>query len=84
MRYLKQPEIDEMKRLREDGWKIKALAAKFGVCEATVSSTVNDKRQPRRLLSPSTFSADIMPDENFKDLPDTVLFQHVRIWDFIG
>ncbi len=34
---LRQRDVDEIRKLRADGWQLKALAAKFGVSDASIS-----------------------------------------------
>lgn len=89
MRYLRQHEIDELIKLRDEGSKIKDIAKRFDVCEATVSNIVRGKYAPRRrkqveVTLRSPYSPLDFKEEDFSSLPDDVLFQHVREWDFIG
>lgn len=89
MRYLRTNEIEEVKKLRAQGWKFKDIAGRFMVCEATVSNIVNGKSSPRRLKHVDTsvrspYAAVDFKEEDFSQYPDTVLFQHVRVWDFTG
>lgn len=89
MRYLRQEEVEEVAKLRAQGCLIKDIARKFSVCEATVSNIVRGKYAPRRRKQvETTLRSPYAPldfkEENFSSLPDDVLFQHVREWDFIG
>lgn len=94
MRYLAAAEIEEIHKLKEEGWMIKDIARRFAVCEATISHHINGKTVLRGLrkwrgvpksnvhvlkLAPSEIKEEV-----FSTLPDHVLFEHVRECNFIG
>lgn len=89
MRHLRADEVVELKRLREEGWKIMTLAKHFDVCTATVSNVLRgktdpNKRKPAKPRVPESLGTTDIEEMNFKSLPDDVLFRHVRPWAFIG
>lgn len=89
MRYLRQQEVDEVKKLREEGFMIKDIAKRFNVCDATISNIVNGKSAPRKMKSlgdkiRSPYDPVEFIEEDFSSFPDNVLFQPVRERDFIG
>jgi predicted transcriptional regulator len=89
MRHLRADEVEELKKLREEGWMIKNLAKHFGICTATVSNimagkTDPAKKKPAKQRVPKSSGIREFEEVNFKTLPNDALFQHVRIWDFIG
>ncbi len=89
MRYLAENEMEDVLKLRAEGWYIKAIAKRFEVCEATISNIVNGKARKRKMgsVGKELYRAEIrreMREENFSELPDHVLFQHVKESNFIG
>lgn len=89
MRYLKQREVDEIKKLREEKVMIKDIAKRFLVCEATISNVVNGKTPPRKIKSVgsairSPYDPIEFKEEVFSTLPNDVFFQHGKAKDFIG
>lgn len=90
MRYLKQSEMDQIKKLRMEGARVKDIAKQFNVSEGTISNIVNGKNIPRKFKEVvgsyirSPYDPIEFKEEVFKDLPDEVLFQPVRDRDFIG
>lgn len=83
-------EREEVKKLYEEqGLPIKVIAQRFKVCDATISNIVNEKHGPRKLKKiggpvKDTDAAVVFEEQVLKDLPDDVLFKHVRPWNFIG
>lgn len=89
MRYLSQEDFEQARQLRAAGWTFKAIAARFGVSDATISNHLNGKSAPRKeKKQPFTGAAadNSIPfeEEDFSTKADDVLFKHVRVWDFIG
>ncbi len=95
MRYIGREEMEELKKLHDEGCKIKHLAKKFAISEATVSNYINGKTTPRSFRTKRgvrkkgaafvrRYAVTEFVEEVFKDLPDEVLFQHVRECNFIG
>lgn len=89
MRYLLVAEVEEIKKLRNEGGMIKAIALQFGVCEATISKIINGKTGARTMCQSKQYSripkeTVTVVEEVFQGLPDTVLFEHVKECNFIG
>lgn len=89
MRHLRPDEVAELKKLRAEGWMIKNLAKHFEICTATVSNIMRGKTDPakgkqKKPRIPDTGGAKDIEEVYFGDKPDSELFEHVRIWDFIG
>lgn len=89
MRYLGPDEMEDVRKLRQQGRKIKDLAGQFNVSEGTIHNVLRDKTIPRRRKTvlpkaKNSFLPAGFEEEDFSKQPDNVLFQHVRIWDFIG
>lgn len=89
--YLSPEEETGILKMREEGCKMETIAKKFGICQGTVSKVVNGKhrirgeKKRRRACAPSHPIPDPVTEvQDFSNLPDHVLFQHVREWDFIG
>jgi transcriptional regulator with XRE-family HTH domain len=95
MRYIRQQDAEEIVKLHQDeGWLMKDLAKKYGISEATVSNYIHGRTTPRfmkrRAGRPKvipvtkTYASPDFKEEDFSELPDHVLFQHVRECNFIG
>lgn len=91
--YLSPEEEAAILSMREEGNKMETIARKFGICQATVSNVINGKHKVRgkqnrrRGCGPRRPERELVTEEAeqvFVDLPDDVLFQHVRLWDYIG
>jgi transcriptional regulator with XRE-family HTH domain len=91
-RYLVEGEHLAIKKLRlEEGMKIKEIAKRFNVCEATVSNIVKGNTVPRgtaKLRKASkqgpAIEAHELESQDFSQLPDDVMFEHVKEYNFIG
>lgn len=91
-RYLREGQYEEIIQLRRDqGMMVKDLAKKYGVCDATISNICKGTAVPRggnKIIKPPPSRK--IPDAceiefvDFSILPDHVLFQHVREYNFIG
>jgi hypothetical protein len=90
MRYLEEKEAAEIKKLAGDGWKIKDLSKKFNVCRATISNVLMDRRsarsrkENRRGPKRGPYVPVDFKEEVLMGLPDEILFQHVKAYDFMG
>lgn len=93
MHYSGKPEVEEMKKLRDEGWYFRDIAKRFNVCEQTAANLVNGKTVERggkrggrtKVISiAKTYAAPDFREQDFSQLPDTVLFEHVRECNFIG
>jgi IS30 family transposase len=85
-RYLSPEEHAEIHRLHAEKVSQQMIARKFGICEATVSNIVHGRSRPRKppLYRRVTSTPPEPQEQDFSQLPDDVLFKHVREWDFIG
>jgi len=84
-RYLSFEDHEEIKKLRDRGWKMKDLATRFGISEASVSNIVRGITLPRKPPKPK--KEESKREEEYVDfsrLPKSVLFQHVKECNFIG
>lgn len=94
MRYLAASEIDDIHKLKEEGWMIKDIARRFAVCEETISHHISGKTvlrglrkwrgKPKAKAHPLKVAPPDAKEEVFSILPDHVLFEHVRECNFIG
>jgi hypothetical protein len=90
MRYLSQSDHEDIRELRAIGWSTLAIAARFEVCQATVSNVLNGRSKPKRRNfvpkppKPPQERPVITLYEDFSQLPDHVLFQPVKECNFIG
>ena len=90
MGWLSEKQEAEVVKMRLEGVRVKDIAKKFQVCDATISGIV--KRRIGVIVRPKKGDMKYshpdkepgVKEEVFADLPDEVLFKHVRIWDFIG
>ena len=90
--YLSPEEEAGILKMREEGHKMLVIAKKFEICQATVSNVINGRHKVRgksncrrACAPPRRPHCEPAPEELvFIDLPDEVLFQHVRVWDYIG
>lgn len=48
---LKRIDMDELEKLKQDGWKIKDLATKYGVSERTIRNRLNNPEYYRMIQS---------------------------------
>jgi Helix-turn-helix domain len=91
--YLSPTEIEEIIKLYEEGWSQKNLAVRYNVCEATISNHVTGRHKPRfrkktgrpkgvKIAKP--YARPEFVEQDFSQLPDSVLFEHVRECNFIG
>jgi hypothetical protein len=90
-RYLSPEEGTAIIAMRAEGKGLKDIAKKFGICQATVSNIINGrhrvrgKSNRRRACAPPRPHCEPEPDvQDFSQLPDDVLFKHVKPWDYIG
>lgn len=88
-KYLTQQQYEAVRKMweEEDNLSMAKLAKQFGVCEATISNIVRYSTKPRKHRGNNAKNRE--PDDRdqvvvFKDLPDHVLFQHVKECNFIG
>jgi Helix-turn-helix domain len=94
MRYLAKSEIEDIHKLKAEGWMIKDIARRFAVCEETISHHITRKtalrgvgkwrRQPKITPLPAEVLASELKEVDFSSLPDHVLFEHTRECNFIG
>lgn len=94
MRYLAAAEIEDIHKLKAEGWMIKDIARRFAVCEETISHHISGRTvlrgvrkwrgKPKRTILPTKVAPPDVKEEVFGILPDHVLFEHVRECNFIG
>ncbi len=89
--YLSPEEETAIRAMREEGHKMLAIAKKFEISQATVSNVINGRHKLRGTSPRRRACKPVRPlpepglvVQDFSSLPDHVLFQHVREWDFIG
>lgn len=86
-RYLSPEEYESILRQKEEGIQSKDIAKAFGVCEATVSNVIHGRNKTRgkrrRAVGPPPSKCE-SEEMVFSELPDEVMFKHVRVWDYIG
>lgn len=93
-RYLTPEEYQRIPILRAEGFTPIQIAHQLNVSDATVYNILNGKSQPRQWSDKPKSKKGATPrlpvvevkreDVNFKKLPDTVLFEHVKECNFIG
>jgi len=96
-RYLREDQFQEIKRRFAEGETMKDLAKEFKISESTVSNYVHGRTSPRKRLAgrskidkPKAITNPkkyVMPESvstPFADLPNDLLFMHVRGCHFIG
>lgn len=95
-RFISEEEIAEIIALHKQGKLIKEIAQKLEVCEASVSNHIHGKTNLRGLVVKKRkakqngvkvvnhLADPYLEEEDFSKLPDSVLFEHVREFNFIG
>ena len=88
-KYLTPAQYEQIKELRQAKLSMKVIAAHFGISEATVSNVLSGKSSAHVYKKKNTFQqkeTDSREEEyvELSTLPDDVLFQHVREFNFMG
>lgn len=83
MRHLRLQDRQEILQLRSQKMLLKDIAARFNVSDAQISNVVNGKHIPKRIKE-NPHAPVPFQEEDFSNLPNEVLFKHVKAFDFIG
>lgn len=86
-RYLSPEQCQSIVRMKAEGASARNIARSFGISEPTVYNIAAGRTRPRaeryRNVQIRTAEPEVQ-EVDFSQLPDNVLFKHVRMWDFIG